>query len=125
MICHEGNTICVSINAVSSHIGVHPGDYIGPCNAGAKVEDPSLGDSFDVITYPSPFTDAFHVDLITGSPSNYSMELFDMNGKLLERYDNLELKYNSDLGINLPQGFYMLRVSQDGNTKMVKVTKVY
>jgi hypothetical protein len=53
------------------------------------------------------------------------MELFDMNGKLLESYQDLELKYNPDLGINLPQGFYMLRVSQDGNTKMVKVTKVY
>ena len=123
LLCHEANTICVNINAVASHIGVHPGDYLGPCSSSSKIE--LSVDEFDVVAYPSPFTDAFHVDLITGSSSNYSMELFDMNGKLLERYDNLELKYNPDLGINLPQGFYMLRVSQDGNTKMVKVTKVY
>lgn len=47
-----------------------------------------------------------------------------MSGKLLESYYNLELKYNPDIGRNIPAGYYMLRVTQDGNIKTVKVTKV-
>ena len=52
------------------------------------------------------------------------MELFDMNGKSLEKLDKVELIDSPELGRNLPQGMYMLRVTQDRITKMVKVTKV-
>lgn len=31
-ICHKGNTICVSVNAIWGHINQHEEDYLGQCN---------------------------------------------------------------------------------------------
>jgi hypothetical protein len=31
-ICHKGNTICVSVNAIWGHINQHDEDYLGQCN---------------------------------------------------------------------------------------------
>lgn len=31
VICHNGNTLCISENAVDAHLA-HPGDYLGECD---------------------------------------------------------------------------------------------
>lgn len=32
-VCHNGNTICISYNAVQAHIDSNDGDYLGACNS--------------------------------------------------------------------------------------------
>jgi len=125
IVCHNGHEICISANAVPAHLSNHSGDIIGPCPPAKATPIVNNQDELEIVTYPSPFTDAFHVELITTSASNYSIAIFDMNGKLLEKHENLQMADNPDFGRDLPQGFYMIEVMQDGVRKIAKLSKVY
>ncbi len=78
-----------------------------------------------VIAYPSPFSNTFNVEITSDFDGNVDIALFDLNGKLLESYKNIDPAYAPTLGEGLPEGMYFVYVTQNGITKVVKVSKVY
>jgi len=42
IVCHNGHTICISPNAVASHLGNHSGDMLGDCSNGCTGSNPSV-----------------------------------------------------------------------------------
>jgi hypothetical protein len=85
-----------------------------------NVEDPSINDKVRV--YPNPFND---VVTVTTSTSIESIELYDLNGRLLER-PNFTLE-NKEIQIDLSRvtkGVYLLTmISKDNSSTTTKVVK--
>jgi hypothetical protein len=123
-VCHNGHTICISPSAVNAHLMNHPGDYLGSCGS-AKSLIATSGQDFWVLTYPNPFHDAFTVELISESDASIAISIYDLNGKQIEHLENVSPFEVPTLGVGLPQGIYLVAVTQDGITKVVKISKVY
>ena len=67
---------------------------------------------------PNPATDVLTVVPITGS--EYSLRLYDMNGKLVRELYGLQNETRLDVS-NLNKGVYFLQVKQGSNVKSQKV----
>jgi hypothetical protein len=122
LVCHNGKTICISSNAVGSHLSNHSSDYLGPCSSSAKVAFDS-DSGFNALAYPSPYSDDFSLEIISDSDSPVSISLYDLNGKQLVNYNDIDPHKIPELGSNLADGVYVVRISQDQYSKTIKVTK--
>ena len=113
-VCHNGNTIYISKNALKAHLA--HGDCIGECtvekNSEAKSNNEKEKPQNPPFTiYPNPATERITVkfDKNEGEDSK-RVELVDFYGKLIKSFN---IKDNSDLTINrqnLPSGKYYLRL---------------
>jgi hypothetical protein len=113
-ICHNGNTIYVSKNAVNAHLA--HGDCIGECtvekkNSGQENKNEEKKQKPLFTVYPNPAWDKFTIKIDQDeSCEPKRVELTDFYGKLLK---NFSIKDNSDVTIyrnNLPKGTYFIRV---------------
>ena len=60
LLCHNGNSLCISPNAVNEHLASHPGDRLGGCpGLSARSSDlvASLGSANELAVYPNPAGD--------------------------------------------------------------------
>jgi len=83
---------------------------------------------FDIVeVQPNPFDNELSVKLNTSSDKNIQVFVYDSKGALVS-----ERNLNAIFGLNtiaienaniLPKGFYVLKVTQGGNTKTVKLVK--
>jgi hypothetical protein len=73
----------------------------------------------NVSIYPNPATDVLSVNL---SSSNYSLEVINVKGEVVIKSDNKS--GTSSLSVNeLDQGIYTLRITSNGNQKLIKFVK--
>jgi len=134
-VCHNGHTICISPNAVPTHLA--HGDQLGACGeaqaaCGAVAsKDLHADDELEatVVAYPNPTENTTTISVTLTKAGNYSVELFDMMGKLVktvyagsfEEYENLE--FDVDM-TNLNTGVYMISVSNgDQKIENIRVMK--
>ena len=103
-ICHNGNTICVSVNAVQTHL--NHGDVLGSCPSGsskthnssdgksmaARESDEALTYKFEINNYPNPFTKATKIVYSLQYDSKVSLKVFDMLGRSIATLVNGERK---------------------------------
>ena len=122
IICHNGKTICVSVNAAASHLSTYSADYVGPCVSSNKTSLTG-GGNLNVMAYPSPYNSSFNIDIITSSENPVDITLYGMDGKILEFYTNLNPADAPPMGAGLSNGMYILSVTQNGIIKRIKVTK--
>ena len=56
VVCHNGHEICISPNAVNTHLTEHPGDRLGACTAAAaRVSEPlAAASANELAVYPNP-----------------------------------------------------------------------
>jgi hypothetical protein len=113
-VCHKGNTIYVSKDAVKAHLA--HGDCIGECASEKNSESKNIDEIKKIqkppfTIYPNPardrFTIKFDKDECTDSKR---IELTDFNGKLMKSFN---IKGNSDFNINrnnLLSGKYYVRL---------------
>ncbi|QHL86616.1 T9SS type A sorting domain-containing protein [Nibribacter ruber] len=84
MICHKGQMICIADDAVKAHLKNHPEDRLGECGneemMAAKAEVNSLR------VYPNPFTQATSIAMNFIKKQQYTVEIYDMKGKLVQRF---------------------------------------
>jgi hypothetical protein len=117
-ICHKGQTICVSINAVHAHIA--HGDYPGKCkvcekgNASGNLKSASVQTPYDsesnIAVYPNPFIDKVIISLNENHPFS-RIEIFEYTGKLVRSIDNPgsgEIVLDMS---DLPKGIYLLKAT--------------
>jgi hypothetical protein len=79
---------------------------------------------FEALAYPNPFAENFKLDVKTNSEANIQVRVYDMIGKLVEdKMINASDIQNFELGSQYPSGVYNVIVSQESNTKTLRVIK--
>ncbi len=110
-----------SINAPNFDFDSLPRPNNGSIDVGAYEFNPMLSiQDTDVAEnraeiYPNPFSDRLFIQISTETSANYTIQLFDLNGKLMDK--NLIQKVSDDLIVidrnNLVSGFYILNLMLD------------
>jgi hypothetical protein len=79
---------------------------------------------FETLAYPNPFAENFKLDVKTNNEANIQVRVYDMIGKLVEdKMINASDIQNFELGNQYPSGVYNVIVSQESNTKTLRVIK--
>ena len=79
---------------------------------------------FEALAYPNPFAENFKLDVKTNSEASIQVRVYDMIGKLVEdKMINSSDIQNFELGNQYPSGVYNVIVSQESNTKTLRVIR--
>ena len=83
-----------------------------------------INSSFDAVISPNPSKDNFSLNLKTESKSLVQVDVYDITGKIIEKniYD-LDTLSNLNIGDKYQSGIYNIIITQDENTKTVKLIK--
>ncbi len=142
-VCHvppgnhnNAHTISVSVNAVSAHVPLHGGDHLGRCdqqcgsNKNGEDDDNNVaeliagdGGGFDMLVYPNPFHDQFHLRIESESDEKIEVRLFTLTGQLISEQKDLSANEDVVLGFELAAGLYVVEVKQGESRKVVRLTK--
>jgi len=130
MVCHEGNTICVSASAVATHLA--HGDFLGPCtgcgndgqafvapihNIDFETEKPQVT---DFTMSPNPSNGDFKIELNHSDAGK--LEIINQNGQLIR---SIDFKNNHELNINIDvPGVYFIRLMTEEQLITKKITVV-
>ncbi|RXR21564.1 T9SS type A sorting domain-containing protein, partial [Flavobacterium stagni] len=94
-----------------------------PMNARA-VETSTEPMAFEVTVYPNPFAENFYFKVNSASNEEYTIQVYDMLGKLVETKtvaaDSVE---STEVGANFPAGVYNVILTQGENIKSLRVIK--
>ena len=78
----------------------------------------------NVSIYPNPSIDVFRFKIESGSMESFSVELFDMMGRLIQENKDLNAAQEIAIGENLKAGVYLVKVTQGTQVKFAKVTRL-
>ena len=123
-VCHNGNAICVSVNAVQAHLD--HGDYLGQCTTSLRaivIEHP-VTDEFSVSVFPNPSADNFRVMATGKSNELFTVKIMDNFGRVLSVNARVSKDAAITLGKELNPGIYYAEVTQGSERKMVKLIKL-
>jgi hypothetical protein len=77
-----------------------------------------------IVAYPNPYTGAFKLNIVTNSSAPVTIKVYDMIGRVIEnRTVSLTEVTNLEIGNGYPSGVYNVLVSQEENSKSLKVIK--
>ncbi|WP_264510260.1 T9SS type A sorting domain-containing protein [Flavobacterium sp. N1719] len=94
--------------------------------AARTIEDTQAAEviSFEATVYPNPFAENFYFKVNSGSTADYTIQVYDMLGKMVESKtvssDSVE---STEVGANFPGGVYNVIVTQGENIKTLRVIK--
>lgn len=100
--------------------GINP-NVIKTNNKNTTVEDSV---NFNVIAFPSLFSETFNLNLTSISKEKVTLMVYDMTGKLIDKNEvKSEELPDLRIGTNFASGVYNVIVSQGENTKSIRVIK--
>jgi len=113
-ICHNGNTLCVSTNAVQAHL--NHGDFLGPCSScgdrnGSITREQA--DHLELELYPNPANDEVTIDLNGLGEANASLTMFDNLGRIIMSKNIVGDTHHAQFKVSLngfASGKYFVRV---------------
>ena len=119
LVCHNGNTICISPNAVPAHLANHQDDYLGSCTNKTDITG-----STAFSAYPNPSTGIVNLEISILDDTELQIEVFSATGQLVYA-ETLSEKaghyvHSIDLS-NVSSGVYMIKVMNDGVVEMQRV----
>ena len=123
-VCHNGNSICVSTDAVAAHIA--HGDYVGACtgNVSAQSElnvEQSSKEGFTV--FPNPSNSSFNLRINNDANENSTMKVYDATGKLIEQRNKLAPGAMITFGNNYCKGIYLVTIFGQTERRTLKLLK--
>lgn len=129
LLCHNGNTICISPNAVQGHLNNHEDDFLGPCAscAGERDAKPSVAQQLSVEVFPNPAIQEAYIQLKGLDNSEATLTISDKLGRLVvtrqldaQTQDLITIRLN-----DFAPGEYFVRVTTDKEavTKILTVMK--
>ena len=79
---------------------------------------------FEVVGYPNPFENYFVLDVNSPIKAPIVLSLFDLSGRLIETREvpSTEIA-NQKIGNSYPSGVYNVLITQEGNSKSLKMIK--
>jgi hypothetical protein len=84
-------------------------------------------DQFNVISAaPNPFSDKFHIDFVVTNSQVVNIEIMDAFGKLINQTNAYPHLGNNSVELNgelLGAGVYFVRLSQNGDSKIIRMVK--
>lgn len=107
-LCHNGQNICISPNAVQSHL--NHGDTLGSCDTSNE------SNALTISMYPNPFMSHVIVDLNASKKAKVEYVLYNHNGsRVYKSLDKLNAGHNKSILAlwNLPRGYYYLKIYVD------------
>lgn len=119
-ICHNNNSLCISTNAISSHLA--HGCYLGSCE---NTESRNILDLniFTVVVSPNPTKTVFQLN-ITGGDTTQAIQItvFDILGRRISATKS-DYGQTISFGNNLRPGIYLAEISQGYIKRIVKLIK--
>ena len=79
---------------------------------------------FNVIAYPNPFYSGFNLEIESDFGAPVTIAIYDMNGRMVEVYQDIDPLGLPEMGQYLSNGMYMVTVNQAGHTEVIKVNKL-
>ncbi|MEO6455118.1 MAG: FlgD immunoglobulin-like domain containing protein, partial [Ginsengibacter sp.] len=143
MVCHNGQTICISPNAVKAHL--NHGDYLGNCSNSTQAarvnpqpsittketvpSDRSQLNEFKISNYPNPFVNVTTIQYELPVDCVVSIRVYDQAGRLVSTPVSGNKKAGlysfSFNGNNLSEGLYSYRMAATGGIKtFTKTNKI-
>jgi hypothetical protein len=124
LVCHNGNLICVSENAVSTHLS--HGDHLGYCpDKDFSIENNDDNQS-DLHVYPNPFSGSTTFILSSKTEGKYSIDIYNTNGQLVSNIfdEYVQDGVNQQLDINFTgnsAGMYLVKVTGPSGIQLHKI----
>lgn len=95
-------------------------------NVARTIEDTQAAGaiSFEATVYPNPFAEHFYFKVNSASIEDYTIQVYDMLGKLLEsRTVSSDSVESTEVGANFPAGVYNVILTQGANIKSLRIVK--
>jgi hypothetical protein len=90
-----------------------------PC----KEETDLSAAGFDVTVYPNPTENVFTFIIQSSSADFYSINIFDVTGRIVEAYENVSAAKEFKCGAKLTDGIYFAEVVSAGEREVIKLVK--
>ncbi len=125
LVCHNGHTICISINAVPAHLA--HGDQLGSCGDNNIIEyENELPNSYSLSqNYPNPFNPTTKIRFALPKSSIAKLVVYDMLGREVETIVNEQLNagtYEADWSADkFSSGIYYYKLVAGDYTETKKM----
>ncbi|MBA3899975.1 MAG: T9SS type A sorting domain-containing protein [Bacteroidetes bacterium] len=123
-MCHNGNSICISPNAVPAHLN-NAGSTLGSCNlAGEEI----LVEAGQFNLYPNPTNNKATVEFTVDYNQEVTIAIYDSKGAFVKEVfkgiaiENQTQKVEINAG-DLTTGIYFVRMSNDTEVKHIKLVR--
>ena len=119
-LCHNGNTLSISVNAVPAHLA--HGDMLGDCLVEAKLSN-TASDAFTI--YPNPADHAATIELNLAENEHVMINVYDNAGKkVMQTIENNYQSGKSNVSFstaNLTSGVYFVNIAVGNETTKLKM----
>ena len=126
-ICHNGQTLEISVNALQAHL--NHGDCVGECTSQAKMIQENIVETklekekqnLEVTLMPNPANDILNITFNTKLINLKEIEVYCINGTK----QNVEIEKRDDLNYhlstkNLANGFYLLKIQNENSLQVLR-----
>ncbi len=131
LICHNGNTLCVSPNSLAGHLA--HGDYIGPCgnaSCGQNLIAQPGGQTMNQIDrfqlFPNPADREINLKWESEVSGRVAIQVVDLNGRVLFSNDISVVKGRNSFSYpvdGLTNGIYFLKITSDLDSQLLRFVK--
>jgi Secretion system C-terminal sorting domain len=116
-ICHNGNSISVSVNAVPAHLA--HGDQLGNCEASSSTARSIVNEENKIMNmttiYPNPSSDRSFIRINSQGDEQINIEVYDVTGKTVIKPAYKKLKAGTQLieldTRDLNNGVYFIQIN--------------
>jgi len=132
-LCHNNQTLSVSVNAVPAHLSDHADDQLGRCGEApcdGEIEERSddrwiaeeeVISEFEVWSYPNPTANAFTLQVISSSDEIVDIQVSDVQGRLMYKTSGQQAMYH--FGQEFASGMYVVVVTQGDRRQVIRLVK--
>ena len=121
-VCHDGNTICVDVSALSAHLA--HGDYMGKCDLSKR----SDGDAYDhVDIYPNPTASKTTVFVNSNNEGHLNLRILSITGETLFTVEKDNFKGFAEIPLDLSAyatGMYFIHVAYSNKSEIFKIQRL-
>ncbi len=78
---------------------------------------------FEADVYPNPAVNQFNLRLFSSSTDAYSVDVYDINGRLLDSHQVTDSNLHVEMGEKYADGMYFIKVTQGDMTKTLRLVK--
>ena len=112
-------TVTMDSASVESYLASHPDDQLGSCGQSCSTEKegevPQLiaatpGAAFDVLLYPNPFSEQFHIQVRSANTDQINVRLLDLTGNVINETRGVQPGDEMKLGSGLAPVFTWWRL---------------